>query len=280
MTMQQPTYRPNTRPQKNRSGNYHRIHEALLNKADKDGVFQTTEVIRKLTDELGVGFSSASSSAFQWSDPTGQRGYRRIRLYSPRKSSACPAEMVDKTTPPKVKTWAHGVKFPPAPGVNKRGEYYLTPGTKPRGETRADQLLRCITELAPSMSDGAGFWMLSDMVAALAGKGFQPFSVYKMVVESLENGTMEKRGRFRRVKPSAAASFNTEAVNTEAVNDGVRFDAPSPLNHLKVVNETPALDGLITQMIQKKLEQPETLSLIDGFIKKRIEEALRKQLGL
>lgn len=284
----QPQYRPNPRVQPGKSGNYHRIHDALLKRADKDGVFQTTETVTKIKDELKVGFSSASSSAFQWSDPTGRRGYRRVRLYSPRKSAHCPPEMPDT---PEKKTWAAGV-FPKPPEVNKKGAYYISSGFKPKGETRADQLRRAITEAAPAISDHRGFWELRKMVAAMADMGFQPFSVYKMVTESLANDTMERYGRMRRMKPSVAA-----AVRTDPLSDPNSFKGPKTQEQINEerapeqvpggvkpegipTGDKPALDGLITQLIQKKLEQPETLSLIDTFIKKRIEEALRKQLGL
>lgn len=298
MTMQSvPTnghkpYTPHRTPQRGRSGNYHRIHDAILERADKDGVFRTGKAIEEIIKVVDASYSSVASSVFQWSDPTGKLGVRRVRLYSPRNKASDPPEMPTDTTALKDKTgstsWAKGV-FPPPPSTNKNGPFYLKAGVKStNGVRRGDQIREQISVLAKTLSDEDGLWPLARMVQEMANLGFPAPSVYKHINREVAAGRIKRRGGRRMITsfkvdplsdPNSFKGPKTDRMieQERGINTEVANDKPEGI---PTGDKAAALDALITQLIQRKLEQPETLSLIDTFIKARIEEVIRKQLGL
>lgn len=279
-------YQPKTVIGKGKSGNYHRIHQAVLEKAGPDGVFSTTEVIKEIQKKVKAGYSSVASTVFQWSDPTEERGVRRVRIHTPRVKASDPPETQVTKTPATTTTTKVTASFPPE--TNKNGPFYLVPGQWPSsGLTRKEEVINEMRRIAKTFDHKNG-WLLIDMVKIMADLGFNSASVYKAVKEEVRDGNIEKRGSRRRFKgttvridplsdpnsfkgPKTQKMIDEErGLNTEAAND-VRAEG---------VERTAELDVLVTQMVQKKLEQPEMLSLIDAFVKARIEEALRRQLGM
>jgi hypothetical protein len=280
-------YRPQREKRRGKSGNYHRVHEEILKRANKDGVFQTTETMKAIREDLGLPHSSVSSTTFQWSDPTGLRGFRRVRLLSPRFSKSDPAEMVDSPAEsPQVKVKPVG-SFPPPIHPNKNGPFYMAVGQKPRGLSRSEQIVEQVILMAPKISDSRGRWPLRTMVEKLADLGFSAVSIYRAVKSEVIAGRIKRHGLTRWLVEQAPAPVRIDPLVTPNSFKGPKTQTMIDEERAVIKPEgiptgekAAALDGLITQLIQKKLEQPETLSLIDGFVKARMEEVIRRQLGL
>jgi hypothetical protein len=277
------SYQPRLEPVSGKSGNYHRVHNEILKRANKDGSFKVTETLKAIRDELKINTSSVSSSIFQWSDPTGVRGVRRVRLLSPRYAASCPVEMPDATpptTPPS--TWANG-HFPPPHKINKDGPFYISVGSRPGTIPRREQLLTELKRVAEEKADSDGLWNLRVVVSELCNLGFNPVTAYHVVKEQMRVGAVGRKHGHRffkdppmppRKDPLSDPNSFKGAKTQEQINEERRPKG------IPTGDKAAALDELITQLIQKKLEQPETLSLIDAFVKARMEEVIRRQLGL
>lgn len=254
MTMQQVeyggvrrAYRPD--PVRQRSGTYHRVHDELLKMADKDGVIQTTDACKAVMATVGVGRSSASSTIFQWSDPTGRPGYRRVRLYSPRVSAAEPNEMPDDKPVVNDRSAKHSgqrpVGFVPLPSANKNGPFYegqFGPRKWGKGYRRVlmvEQTIRLQNERW-----GGKAFNLRDMAEAMADLGFNPTSFYFMIRDGVSSGHVKKVKPYKRFIKAGYPDFlrkqmglvytaSREEKEPEQVPGGVEEDGRNDTDHLQ-----------------------------------------------
>lgn len=288
-------------------GTYHKVHDGLLTLADKDGVFQTTDATNQLMDDLGVNRSSAASAIFQWSDPTGKRGYRRVRLYSPRISASVPPEMPEEKQKNVDIHWAQRAFKDLAP-VNKNGPFYVSAHSGLfRGERKL-QMLEQLLKFQKENGDRNGFWMLREGVNAMAGLGFNPTSVYNLVRHVVdEDDGGEKRGWRRRIKPEYVDALRGDEpeqvpVGAEVVNDSHTYDDerekansdPEPdalmfdpvidFNNqgLRIQQEPPREDlrEKVEALVEGVLSAPETIRAIDKLVGEAIIASAKRQLGV
>lgn len=263
------------------SGNFRKAHEVLLARADKDGVFQTTEVAKALTEKLGLSRPSASSSVFQWSDPTGVRGYRKVRLYKARAAASDPPETGGVVT--MIKTPKKG----PTPPIsaNKNGPFYLAAGQWPKnGSRRYDEVMTQLRRLATEAGDELGYWALRKVVVEMADLGFHSFSVYRAVKEAVHRGEIRRDGAKRRFTSKSKSNGRRDPLSDPNSFKGPKTDKMieterAPEGIQTGVERTSAGD-MIRQAVQRKLETTEMQTLIDTYVKGEVEKSLRRQLGL
>lgn len=290
-------------------GNYRRVHEALLKYADKDGVFQSTLATKKIMADLNISKSAASSAIFQWSDPTGTRGYRRARLLTARSSSSDPAELPDYTPAPKpaqpaqpVQSWPEKA-YSTAPQTNKSGPFYIPQHSGVfRGERRA-QMAR---ELLKFQKTHGGFWGLREGVEHLANLGFNSTSAYSFIRKAVEDGGCDRKGWRRWLNPDYVAELTID-LEDEQVPGGVEPETRDETEYLQSTEANkerllksiddfrtepviqpqfhaePPCDELrqkVEALVENTLSAPETIRAIDKLVGEAILASAKRQLGV
>jgi hypothetical protein len=168
--------------------------EEMKNMADEHGVFKCSDMIDRLKARAGVTHSTASSTMWQWSDPTDQDGYRRRRIKSPRSSRFDPLER-------------SMFKFPKKPErliSSARGHVPLEEAARQMQAKVAVQprftsydIILAVMEASTSMANADGWMSKRQLVTRLnVTKGMPEGMIYRVLRDETRFST---RGQWVRV---------------------------------------------------------------------------------